>query len=125
MPKLRRHRLLICGDRNWTDDNLVREVFVQYLSQVDCVIEGEARGADTIGRQVAEEFGILVLPFPADWATHGRAAGPIRNRQMLKVGCPTLVLAFHDDLDSSKGTKDMVNAARRVGIPVRIIQHAG
>ena len=29
-----------------------------------------------------------------DWATHGRAAGPIRNQAMLQEGKPDVVVAF-------------------------------
>ena len=58
---------------------------------------------------------------PANWVKYGRAAGPIRNRRMLELVPPDLVVAFHDDLESSRGTKDMVIAARQAEIPVRLI----
>jgi hypothetical protein len=76
-------------------------------------IEGEAKGADSLARDVALELGFKVLSFPADWDKYHRAAGPIRNRQMLTEGKPDLVLAFHQDLTRSKGTKNMVTLARR------------
>ncbi len=43
---------------------------------------GECRGPDMIGKYWAEENGIKVQEFPADWDRHGKAAGPIRNREM-------------------------------------------
>jgi hypothetical protein len=52
-----------------------------------------------------------VIAMPADWANHGKAAGPIRNRKMLDLK-PDLVLAFHADLTNSKGTKDCSNPCR-------------
>lgn len=61
---------------------------------------------------VAKELGFIVLPFPADWSRYGRAAGPIRNRQMLDQK-PSLVLAFHSDIAHSKGTADTVREAQR------------
>jgi hypothetical protein len=73
---------------------------------------------------VAEELGIPVLSFPADWARFGRAAGPIRNQRMLDEGKPTLVLAFHNNIVESKGTKDMVKRARKAGIRVRLFREA-
>jgi YspA, cpYpsA-related SLOG family len=117
-------RVLICGDRNWNDyGTILRELSkVQQSSKVEVVIEGEANGADSFGRAAATVLGIPVLAFPADWRKHGRAAGPIRNRQMLNEGNPTLVLAFHNFIENSKGTKDMVNVARNAGVPVRIIK---
>lgn len=115
-------RVLICGDRNWTNFKLVLEKLreIQQERGVEVVIEGEATGADLMGRTAAAQLGIPVQEFPADWRKHGRSAGPIRNRQMLKEGRPTLVLAFHPFIENSKGTKDMVAVARAAGVPVRI-----
>lgn len=88
-----------------------------------CVIEGEARGADTIGREAADVLMIPVLRYPANWAQFGKAAGPRRNQEMLDKGKPDLVCAFHDDLKNSKGTKDMIRRARQAGIEVRHFSH--
>src|SRR5271169_1031890 len=79
-------RILICGDRNWKDLDMIKDKLLHYLTHmggVVCVIEGEARGADTLGRLAAEGYGIEVLRFPANWGVFGKSAGPIRNRQML------------------------------------------
>lgn len=111
-------RLLVCGDRNWQDFQAVlREIRAR---MPDLVIEGEARGADRLAREAAEFLGITVRPFPADWDTHGRAAGPIRNRDMLEQGDPDEVIAFHTDIANSKGTANMVALARKAGIPVTV-----
>lgn len=111
-------KVLICGDRNWSE----REPIRSYLCKLqdwgfDTVIEGEARGADTIAREEAERMGFQVIRFPAHWERYGRAAGPIRNREMLDRQ-PALVIAFHDNLSQSKGTQDTVEEAMRRGIQV-------
>ena len=103
-------RVLICGDRNWKDGRAIKRELVK-LKSVQCVIEGEASGADTLGRIVAELLDIPVQPFPAQWKVYGMAAGPIRNRQMLAEGKPDLVLAFHPEIEKSRGTKNMVEQA--------------
>lgn len=111
-------RLLVCGDRNWTDYMAVlREIESRWP---DVVIEGEARGADRLAANAARTLGIKVLPFPADWTQYGRAAGPIRNRQMLREGRPDEVIAFHANIASSKGTADMVAQARKADIPTTV-----
>lgn len=48
------------------------------------VICGMAKGADTLGKQVALKMNIPVKEFPADWNKYGRSAGPIRNAEMAK-----------------------------------------
>ena len=114
-------RVLVCGDRNWTDRDLIKLI----LSNLDgyrqeiTIIQGEARGADSLAREVAFELGYLVEGYPAQWEQYGRAAGPIRNREMLDTE-PDFVIAFHSNLEQSKGTKDCVEEARRRGIPVEV-----
>jgi len=125
---MKQFRILVCGDRNWTDKRLIRERMCFYI---DCnastgdevvVIEGEARGADILAREVAAELGFKVERFPANWNEFGKRAGPIRNNQMLKEGKPDFVLAFHGALQNSKGTKHMVSIARRHGVPVVVVE---
>lgn len=115
------NRILVCGDRHWSDDELVRKALRAFPDAV--VIEGEAPGADRIARRVALELGYAVHAYPAQWAHFGKAAGPVRNALMLKDGKPDLVIAFHDSLETSKGTKDMVTRARSKGVPVIVITH--
>lgn len=111
-------RLLICGDRNWSDGNVIREVIEKFKPEL--IIEGEARGADTLARLSANTLGIETLKFPADWEKYGRAAGPIRNSQMLKEGNPDVVVGFHYKVDESKGTRDMLTRAKKSGKPTFI-----
>jgi hypothetical protein len=58
--------------------------------------------------------------FYADWDKHGRAAGPIRNQQMLDEGKPDLVVAFL--LPQGSGTLDMIRRTEKAGIEVRVIE---
>jgi hypothetical protein len=62
-----------------------------------------------------------VYSFPADWETYGKAAGPIRNTQMLTEGNPDMVAAFHNDISKSKGTKNMIVQAKKAGIKVILL----
>ncbi len=117
-------RVLVTGSRDWHNKERIREV-LSSLSDVEVIIEGEARGADTLAREVAEELHIPVEPYPANWGKFGRAAGPIRNREMVSKGKPDLVVAFHDDIEHSKGTLDMVTFARYKIISVSIYTQCG
>lgn len=124
-------RVLICGaaprrsgDPGWTDPGMIRAAVGTFLLPGDVVIEGEAQGADQMGREAAEAYGLRVLAYPAKWSRWGSAAGPIRNKQMLDEGQPTEVWAFHDDLSKSTGTRDMVRRAKKAGLPVWHFSHA-
>jgi len=117
------NRLLICGDRHWSNgDFILKELTrLHQLTPIEVVIEGEAKGADTLARLAAESLQIPVLRFPARWSEYGRAAGPIRNRQMLEDGKPTCVVAFHNNLHLSRGTANMVRLAQTKRIPVIVM----
>lgn len=108
-------KVLICGDRNWTDEQAIRHV-IKRLKSGDVVIEGEARGADKIARDLAMRAEISVDHYHAQWSRYGRAAGPIRNKRMLEEGRPDIVIAFHEDLERSVGTKHMVSIAVKAGV---------
>lgn len=109
-------RLLITGDRDWSDYEAVLRVVEKLRPSV--VIHGAARGTDTFAGVAADALCIEVESYPARWKEFGRAAGPIRNQAMLDLGQPDLVVYFHDDLERSRGTRDMVNRARRAAVQV-------
>jgi len=112
-------RVLICGDRNWTDRDLIRAWLCKLQDEgYDTVIHGAARGADTLAGEEANKIGFTVLFFPANWTRYGRAAGMIRNQQMLDEGKPDTVLYFHRNLPESKGTKDMVERAQKQNLEI-------
>jgi hypothetical protein len=113
--------VLICGDRNWTNRVSIRKVLRQLKGLYGrdlLVIQGGAPGADTIAKEEAMALGITVCTYPANWAVHHRAAGPIRNAEQLKWGRPMRVFAFHPNLQRSRGTRDMVTKAERAGLKV-------
>lgn len=115
-------KMLVCGDRNWKDKDFMLRLLDDILIYfgITEIIEGCARGADRTAEEWAIEHDIPVRHFPAQWDTYGKSAGPIRNRQMLKEGRPDMVVAFHESLNTSKGTKNMVQIAQKEGIPVYI-----
>jgi hypothetical protein len=113
-------KILICGDRNWYDENKICCALLQLNPVDDIIITGGARGADSIAHKIATNLKFKTIVKMADWDKYGLAAGPIRNKQMLDLG-PDKVVAFHSNIDSSKGTKDCISRARKMGIPVEMI----
>lgn len=120
-------KVLVTGSRTWEDEYMV-DVMIAGLvaltggSNVPFqVIHGDCpTGADALAATWKDM--VDVSAFPADWDRYKRAAGPIRNRQMLDED-PDLVVAFSDDLEHSRGTRDCVTEARRRGIPVWHLAH--
>jgi hypothetical protein len=115
-------RVLVCGSRNWHDYDIILNTLadecIACSGNIEVVIEGECRGGDLLGKRAAQEMGIPILPFPADWAKYGKSAGIRRNAQMLVEGNPDSVLAFQ--INGSPGTGNMITIAADVGIPVKV-----
>ncbi len=118
-------KVLVCGSRNWTNrDAIWREL--EKLPEGTIIVHGGARGADRIAGNVAKLLNFEVRVYPADWLTNGKAAGPIRNQEMLdkehpdKDGVPvSLGLAFSEDLENPRrGTSDMCRRMDSKGIRV-------
>lgn len=115
-------KVLVCGGRDYKDRDKIYHVLDAQLAKIGdkmLLINGGAPGADTIAREWAVDRKVDHLTLYAKWDRFGRAAGPIRNRRMAKKG-PRLVLAFHEDLNRSKGTKDMVRRSRDMKIKTKV-----
>ena len=109
-------RVLVCGGQAYADQAHLA-VSLEALNAArpfTHLIHGAASGADSLAGRWAEERGIAVRAFPAAWDRHGKAAGPLRNQQMLDESQPDLVIAF----PGGRGTADMVERATLAGVPV-------
>lgn len=118
-------RVLVCGSRHFKDKELLDQTLSEILEENIrrkewiVIINGGARGADTLARDWAIEKDLFAETYIADWDKYGRAAGPIRNADMLRLGKPDLVVAFL--LPGSKGTKNMIDLATKANIPIKEI----
>jgi len=102
---------------------------------VHLLLHGGARGADAVIARAAQQLGWSALALPAEWRRYGRAAGPIRNRQLLEQaiaralahGTPgltvsVLVVAF----PGGSGTASLVHQSRRLAsrspVPIAVAE---
>ena len=116
-------KTIIAGCRTFKDFDLLKSK-VNYHRNTHIITEivsGRAEGADYLGEQYAKEYNIPLKLFPADWKTHGRAAGPIRNKQMADYA--DSLIAVWDG--KSKGTKNMIQTMNKLMKPVYIIWIGG
>lgn len=116
-------RIVVCGSRDFAARWLLNYVLDELLEEYrfDILAHGDASGADRMAGEWADDNGIDVLKYRADWASNGRAAGPIRNRKMLNIARPSLVVAFATKpLSESRGTYDMVSLAEKSNLPVHL-----
>ena len=114
-----RFKLALVGSRSYTfyNDFIVRVLrrFGRYeWSRISEIVSGGAPGVDTLAEQFASDHGLAMKVFPADWDKHGKAAGPIRNKQV--VDYSDMMLAIWDG--KSKGTRNAINQMLDAGKPV-------
>lgn len=111
--------VLVCGSRGIHAEsyNPVRDVL---LESGRCIfLSGDCpEGADYWVLELAKTFKQPRLAIPADWDTHGKQAGFIRNAQMVELADECI--AVWDG--KSKGTAHTIELCRKKGIPVRIIE---
>lgn len=113
-------RLLVCGGRDYRDGRTLFAALdaIHRKRGIAVIISGAASGADSLASAWAKARGIELVEFPADW-TQGRSGGPQRNRRMMDEGRPEGVVAFpRDNGEIGRGTADMMDRARKAGLPV-------
>jgi len=108
--------VLVCGGRDFDDYDHLEEFMDELNDQypIARIVHGDAKGADRLAGEWAQSRRIDVSKYPANWKEHGNAAGPIRNRLMLDMESPDLVVAF----PGSRGTQNMIDQAEGMGVPV-------
>lgn len=121
--------IVICGSRDFADyDQFKFELDAFFINMLHadpnfgdeiCIISGGARGADKMAERYCKEKGWLenFKEYLADWDTHGKKAGILRNLQMLEVA--DVVFAFWDG--KSKGTKHMIDECEKRNIYLMLI----
>lgn len=115
-------RVIIAGSRDFADYELLKEKCDKILlnkladSAVE-IVSGGARGADALGERYARERNLAVKIFKADWDTHGKKAGFLRNAEMANYA--EALIAFDK---GSSGTGHMVKLAKQKGLLVRHIK---
>lgn len=131
------YRVLVTGSRTWDNKDFIWSVLDILLAELGnvVIVHGACpKGADAIAQGwvrhhlVNDGARVRAERHPADWSTHGRAAGFKRNEEMVRLGAD-LVLCFampcadprcarprpHD----SHGASHCADQAEAAGIPVR------
>ena len=107
-------KIVIGGCRNYSDYSafciFVDECLVELGLEAEVtIVSGHCSGVDEMAERYAAERGFPVIVCPAEWAKYGRAAGPVRNRQMVEQS--DAVIAFWDQ--TSKGTQSLIRYAKQ------------
>ena len=116
--------VMICGSRTITDKDWITKETEEFLADLyhekkdPCfkIIDGGARGVDQIATAFAISHNCSCREYPADWNKYGKAAGPIRNEQMVK-DCDYCLIFWDGE---SRGTKNDIDLCERYNKPHKI-----
>lgn len=107
-------KVIVAGSRTITNYKKIRELIDSLDLDISEVVSGHANGVDKLGERYANEKGIDLKIFPADWDKYGKKAGWIRNEEMGDYA--DYLIAFWDG--RSRGTQHMISYASSKNIPV-------
>lgn len=118
-------RLAIIGSRTFTDyerfsaevDAVCWDLFSEHDEPRE-IVSGGATGTDSLAERYARDRGWPLRVFPADWKTWGKAAGILRNRDIVRNA--DHVVAFWDG--SSRGTAHTIETAKKEGVPLTVVR---
>lgn len=119
-------RIIVAGSRTCNDYNLISNVlsrYVRYCTENGInpeFVSGGCRGVDTLAERFCKLHGYPIKVFNADWATYGKRAGYLRNKQMAEYAAETggSLIAFWDG--KSRGIKMMIELAEGKGLTVNV-----
>jgi hypothetical protein len=117
-------KIVVAGGRGFNDYELLKgrlDSLIKTKSKTHeiVVVSGTAKGADLLGERYAADRELSVMKFPAQWDLYGKSAGYKRNAHMASVS--DAVVVFWDG--KSKGSKHMIDIAKRVGLPLRVVKY--
>jgi hypothetical protein len=135
-------RIIIAGGRNFDDYQLLRKESLKAIASIVkaatgqdktkkeliTIVSGGANGADKLGEQFANEHGLKLRKFEANWGRYGRRAGYMRNVEMAEYAVDKekkeaygALIAFWDG--QSKGTKHMIDTAKKMGMDIHVVNY--
>lgn len=119
------NRVIVAGSRYYNDKEALYNMVDTVLKSIDGdveIISGNCRGADKLGEQYAEEHGIPVKIFPAEWLKYGKRAGYIRNKQMAEYASEENGVLIAFPFGDSKGTNMMIKLGKEHGLKVFVVK---
>ena len=118
-------RMIVCGGKDFKDYGYFEkemDSLIQNHNHIE-LVSGHAKGADTFAEIFAGKNAIPIKVFPPDWKKYGKAAGPIRNREMLTYASEArpVVVAFWNG--KSRGIGNMLKQANEAGVECHIFMY--
>lgn len=110
-------KTIIAGSRTASLQDVIKALeLCPFTEKITEVVSGGARGADSYGEVLAEEYLTPIKRFPAQWNKYGKRAGYVRNLEMAEYA-DALIAIWNG---TSSGTFDMIQRAKDKGLEVYV-----
>lgn len=109
--------VLVAGGRGFSGmARVYRELDgIHKNSPISRIVTGGTSGADLLAGKWARHNAVTLVQVFPDWLVYGKAAGPIRNKEMFDEYPPDLVVVF----PGGAGAADCMSRARDLSVPVQ------
>lgn len=101
-------KILVSGGRNFENILFFNDVLFHVndnINKITKVIHGSAKGVDSLASEYAKEYDIEEKGYKPDWNL-GKSAGMQRNKDMVRLEKPKLVICFPT---GGPGTQHMID----------------
>ena len=116
-----KYKIIIAGGRDIDNYEVVRGSLEEFITQKGMttsdieIVQGGASGVDWTAKHISSVANTSMKEFKADWGAHGKAAGPIRNKQMAEYA-DALILIWDG---KSRGSASMLKEAEKQGLDIK------
>ena len=113
---VKKYKYIVAGSRTFQNYPYLCQVLDTVKDEIEEIVCGDAKGADTLGSVYAYDNNIPIKFFPPNWSAFGKSAGFIRNAEMADYADKAIV--FWDG--KSPGTEDMIRKMKQLGKDVQV-----
>lgn len=114
-------KVVVAGSRSIQSIEVVYRCIKSSGYDITELVSGTADGVDLLGEHYAVNNRVPIKRFRPDWYQYGKAAGPIRNKQMAEYVDAAIIIWD----STSKGTRDMINHVKKSSKPYMIFDQCG
>lgn len=115
-------KIAVVGGRDFNDYELLKSEMMKFINEnnnIQGLVSGGAKGADSLAERLAAEFNIPMQLFKPDYKRYGRAATIVRNAEIVENS--DVIFAFWNG--KSKGTHDTIKKAQKAEKIIIIVNY--
>ncbi len=111
-------KIAVVGSRDFNNYDLLKKELSNF-SDIECIISGGARGADTLAKQYCIEKSIKMQEFLPEYNKYPSRVAPIKRNDTIVENCDMLIAFWNY---KSAGTKYTIEKAQKMKKNIYIVR---